>query len=78
MLCIMTILMMQSDAKRGSIESYFIYLTFLRYFSLIFLLFVFLICHKNWKFFLRVLRVFVAISLIEIKRRRYFMYKLKE
>ncbi len=30
MLCIMTILTMQSNAKRGSIESYFIYLTFLK------------------------------------------------
>lgn len=29
MLCIMTILLMKSDTKRGSIESYFIYLTFL-------------------------------------------------
>ena len=34
MLCIMTILTMQSDAKRGSIETYFIYLTFLKAFKL--------------------------------------------
>ncbi len=31
MLCIMTILLMQSEVKRGSIESYFIYLTFLKH-----------------------------------------------